>query len=92
MSQNININLDDLESFIGVLQQFNRDLETNWSRLKARWVETSDSWRDVKKDQFTNAVGWDEVIRTMEAYQATSDSHVDFLKRLYERGDAYRNS
>ena len=89
MSSMIDIDLEALEYFISTLQSFNGELETKWGTLKSRWQASSDSWRDVKKDQFTGAVGWDEVINTMEGYLATSEQYTGFLKRLHEHGKAF---
>lgn len=81
----LDIDVEALESFIAALRQFNNDLESNWAHLNDRWMQSSESWRDVKKDQFTGAVGWDEVIRMMQGYLQTSEQYTNFLQRLDER-------
>ena len=89
MSDRADIDVEALRYFIGTLQDFNNELENKWGTLKSRWQASSDSWRDVKKDQFADAVGWDEVIRMMEGYLSTSDQYTNFLKRLEERATDY---
>jgi hypothetical protein len=89
MSERADIDVEALRNFIGTLQGFNSKLETDWGQLKSRWQMSSESWRDRKKDQFTDAVGWDEVIRMMEGYLSTSQQYTDFLKRLEARAQDY---
>lgn len=93
MSSNmVDIDVEALRYFIGTLREFNNELETRWSTLKSRWQASSDSWRDIKKDQFTGGVGWDEVIRMMEGYLSTSEQYTIFLQRLEERASSYLES
>jgi hypothetical protein len=92
MSDRADIDVEALTYFIGTLQSFNSKLETDWRQLKSRWQASSDSWRDAKKDQFTEAVGWDEVIRMMEGYLATSEQYSNFLKKLEQRARDYLES
>ncbi len=87
----INIDIEALQYFISTLQSFNSNLDSQWSTLKGRWMASSESWRDIKKDQFQGAVGWDDVIRTMENYLATSEQYTRFLKRLEEHGTNFLN-
>ena len=89
MSSLANINVEALRFFIGTLQDFNSELESNWGSLNSRWQAASDTWQDVKKDQFTGTVGWDDVIKMMEKYLSTSEEYANFLKRLEERATAY---
>jgi hypothetical protein len=89
MSSLANIDVEALRYFISTLQSFNSDLDSKWGTLKSRWQASSDSWRDIKKDQFTGAVGWDDVIKMMEGYLATSEQYTTFLKRLEERAQSY---
>jgi hypothetical protein len=84
-----NIDVEALEYFISRLQSFNNEMESKWGGVKSSWQAASDSWRDAKQTQFTDAVGWDEVIRMMEGYLSTSEQYVNFLKRLDERARAY---
>jgi len=92
MGERADINLADLQAFITSLRDFNAELEGRWANLMARWNSSSESWRDIKKDQFTGAVGWDEVIKTMENYNSTSEQYTNFLIRLHEKGEDYLNS
>ena len=87
----LDIDIDALEHFIGVLQSFNSNLENDWSRVNSSWRETSDSWRDIKRDQFEGAVGWDGVMRMMEGYLSTGEQYTTFLKRLAEAGRGYQD-
>ncbi len=89
MSSIANVDVEALRYFISTLQSFNSNLESNWKTLKTRWQASSESWRDVKKEQFTGTGGWDEVIRMMEGYLASSEQYIDFLKRLEERARGY---
>jgi hypothetical protein len=92
MSERANIDVEALRHFIGTLQSFNSKLETDWGQLKSRWQASSDGWRDKKKDQFTDAVGWDEVIRMMEGYLSSSQQYADFLKKLEGKASDYLDS
>ena len=83
------IDVEALRYFISTLQSFNNDLETKWGSLKGRWQASSESWRDAKKGQFEGTVGWDEVVKMMDGYLATSEQYTNFLKRLEERASAY---
>jgi hypothetical protein len=92
MPEIADIDVEALDSFIQALRGFNSDLEGRWSNLKGRWNASSESWRDVKKDQFTSAVGWDEVIRMMEGYLSTAEQYTNFLIRLSEKAHSYLDS
>ncbi len=89
MSERADIDVEALRDFIGTLKSFNSKLEADWGQLNSRWQASSDSWRDKKKDQFTEGVGWDEVIRMMEGYLSTSEQYTNFLQRLEQRASAY---
>ena len=86
------IDVAALRDFIGTLQGFNGNLNDSFSQLKSRWGTASDSWRDVKKDQFAGAVGWDEVIHMMEGYLSKSDDYLNFLKKLEQNATNYLES
>ncbi len=86
------IDVEALRHFISTLQSFNSELESQWGTLQSRWNASSEGWRDAKKDQFESGVGWDEVVRMMDGYLASSEQYTNFLKRLEERATAYLES
>lgn len=88
----IDVDLEALEFFISTLRDFNNNLQTDWRTLNSRWQASSESWRDIKKDQFEGAVGWEEVIRMMEGYLSSADEYTNFLMRLHEAGSGYLGS
>ena len=87
------VDVGALDDFIAELRRFSSELQTSWGRLNGRWRQSSESWRDIKRDQFEGAVGWDaEVVRTMETYLGTSDKYEKFLRRLSAAAHDYLNS
>jgi len=88
----IDVDLEALEFFISTLREFNNSMQTDWRTLNSRWQTSSESWRDIKKDQFEGAIGWDAVIRMMEGYLSTADDYTNFLIRLHEAGTGYLGS
>ena len=85
----LEMDLESLRYFISAFYSFNSELDSQWSNLKERWGTASESWRDVKKDQFTGASDWDEVARAMEIYLTTSEQYADFLRNLEQRATSY---
>lgn len=92
MSDHLSIDSQSLADFISALRSFNSQFEAEWSRLETRWAASSETWRDIKKDQFTSQVGWDEVERQMRNYLSTAEQYSNFLIRLYERARDYLDS
>jgi len=92
VSQRAEVDAEALYYFITQLKSFNNDLVNNWNRLKSRWQASSDTWRDIKKDQFSSSVGtagWDDVIRMMEGYLSTSEEYSNWLQNLHDRATDY---
>ena len=90
MTTNVQIDLEQLLTFIAALKSFNANLQNEWGKTKARWRALQDSWRDPECDKFLEAGGWQQVINQMDRYLASSDEYVRNLERKAEPLKHYR--
>ena len=93
---NIIFDPDRIEAFLMSLKQLRSALSNDWERLDQRWQECDESWDDHQRDVFAGQiggtmVGWDQVRSMMTGFLADVDSYEDFLRKLWEAGDAYRS-
>lgn len=86
----VQIDIQAIRHFISELQAFNKELEGDWIKLANRWEASSDSWRDIKRqEQMAGTTTWEESRAYMEKYLRSSEEYLNFLKRLEERLTSY---
>jgi len=90
MAGQVQIDLDELMTFISVLRAFNGKLNGDWGQLKGRWNSLHDTWRDPECDKFLEAGGWQQVIQSMERYLSECDQYVNHLQQKAEPLRQYR--
>ena len=86
----VQINLGELEAFVGALNTFNGKLDGDWRQLKARWQGLQETWRDPECAKFLNAGGWQHVISQMDHYLQSTEQYVQHLKQKAEPLKRYR--
>jgi hypothetical protein len=85
----VNVDGGALGDFLAELRSFNDDLSTTWIRLDGRWKVASESWKDLKKEQFEGAMEWSVVQHQMQNYLTESSKYVNFLSKLKDILDQY---
>lgn len=86
----VQIDIESIRFFISRLQAFNKELEGDWIKLANQWEASSDSWRDIKRqEQMAGTATWDESRTYMEKYLQSSEEYLNFLKRLEEKLNSY---
>ncbi len=90
MSNPIQIDLDELKTFIVTLKTFNGNYAANWEQTKARWQYLLHTWNDPECAKFLDAVGWAQVQLEMERYLDQMKSYVSWLEQRATPLMAYR--
>lgn len=90
MSSQVQIDLDELVTFINALKTFNAALDANWETTKARWQSLLHTWQDPECANFLDAVGWLNVQLKMQKYLDNMSSYVFWLEQHAQPLMTYR--
>jgi len=73
------VDLKELESFARELKEFNRLVGEQSGRLRGRFRQLGDSWRDQEYQKF--AQEFEQTMRTFYRFQQVSEQYVAWLQR-----------
>jgi hypothetical protein len=77
----------EVRRFAHALKKFNAELQHGMSVLHGQLVALGDTWRDQEHDKFRQE--FEETLRVVERFLATSEVHIPFLLRKAERVEEY---
>ena len=80
---------EELRRFASELDHLNRDLGARMKQLVARFNALSDTWRDQEHRKFADE--FEQTVRVLSRFMATSEQQIPFLLRKAERVEDYLN-
>lgn len=78
---------EELRRFAQDLKRFSSGLEDAMKQLHSRMQMLGQSWRDQEHQKFE--AEFEETMRTLGRFVASSENHVPFLLRKAERAEQY---
>jgi uncharacterized protein YukE len=82
MSQDLNVNIQDLEKFLNALTVFQDAMHDRVKSLEAGWQTCDESWQGNAKQQFEKE--FTPTLSTMNSALQAGDEAVEWLQKFHE--------
>ena len=84
MPKDLDLDLEQLERFIDVVDQFHQTIEEKFESVQTAWDKCDESWRGASKDRFTKdfTQTQEAVDRAINAGKTASDVFLDVFKSI----------
>jgi uncharacterized protein YukE len=82
MSQDLNVNIQDLEKFLNALTIFQDVMHDRVNSLESGWQTCDESWQGVAKQQFEKE--FTPTLSTMNSALQAGDEAVEWLQKFHE--------
>ena len=84
MPKEIDVNLEELEKFIQVVDEFHQEIEEKFKSVRAAWDQCDESWQGISKERFTSNFEQtqDAVNRAINAGEIASDQFLAHFQSI----------